>query len=416
MREPLTHRRFRLLFLAQCASFLGDAIFIVALAFAVLEVTGSAGALGLVLATGAAVLVATFLVSGVWADRLPRLRLMVASDLVRLVTQGTLAALLLSGSATLAWLITLNAVYSAATAFFQPARTGLTPQLLEPRLLLSGNGLMATAENVMWMVGWAFGGLLVAAVGVGWAIAIDAGTFAVSAVLLLAIGRVPAAPRLDQSRAFLRELADGWREVTSRRWLWFVVLNATVFLMVYEAPLQVVGPITTEAAYDGARTWGILLSAAAAGATVGALLTGWSRLRRPMLLSLGLFFACPLLPVLLLLEAPLAALLACNMVAGLGFGLFDTVWNASIQRGVPADKVARVSAWDWMGSLAGMPIGFALAGFGVEAAGRGPTLVVMALATLVLCVVFASDRDVRRLDQLFDEAPGAPPEQRPVST
>jgi MFS family permease len=406
VREPLEHRRFRLLFLAQCASFLGDAVFIVAIAFAVLEITGSAAALGTVLAVGGVALVATFLVSGVWADRLPRLRLMIASDLVRLCTQGTLAALLLTDHATFASLLVLNALYNVATAFFQPARTALTPQLLEPRLLLPGNGLMATAENVMWMLGWACGGLLVAAIGVGWAIAIDAASFAVSATLLLAIGHVPRAERSEPGAPFLRELRDGWREVTSRRWLWFVIVSATSFLMFYEAPLQVVGPLTMEAAYDGARSWGFALAAIGAGATLGAIISASGWLRRPMLTSIWLFFGCAVTPLLLLVEAPLTLICACNLLVGTSFGLFDTTWTAAVQRGVPEDKVARVSAWDWMGSLAGMPIGFALAGVLVDRLGRDVTLGVMSAATLVICVVFVSERSVRRID--VDIAPPAP--------
>lgn len=406
MRETLRHRPFRLLFLAQCASFLGDAIFLVALAFAVLEVSGSAAALGIVLGAGSAALVLTFLVSGVWADRLPRLWVMIASDVVRIATQSGLAFLLVTGRAELWHLLVLNVVYSIATAFFQPARTGLTPQLLEPHKLMAGNGLMATAESVMWMVGWAFGGLLVAWIGVGWAIAVDAATFAVSSALLLGIGRVPASADREDRQPFLRELADGWREVTSRRWLWFVIVNATAYLLLYEAPLQVVGPITMEAAYDGATSWGIVLSAMAAGAAIGAVISATGRLRRPMLWALVLFFATAVVPLLLLIEAPLAIVAATNLLVGLGFGLFDTVWNSTVQHRIPPDRVSRVSAWDWMGSLAGMPIGFALAGLLVESVGRHAALVGISLGTLVVCIVFALDREVRHLgDELSSLKP-----------
>lgn len=397
VREPLRHRPFRLLFLAQCASFLGDAIFLVALAFAVIEVSGTASALGLVLGVGSVALVATFLVSGVWADRLPRLRVMVVSDLARIASQGTLATLLITGTAELWHLVALNAAYSVATAFFTPARTGITPQLLEPRLLMSGNGAMATAENLIWMVGFAFGGLLVAWIGVGWAIALDAATFAASAVLLLRIGRVPASAQAEDRQPFLRELADGWNEVRSRRWLWFVILNATVFLLVYEAPLQVVGPLVMDDAYDGATSWGFALAAMGGGAMVGAFLSATNRLRRPIIWSLVAFFACAFVPVLLLIEAPLVALAATFFVVGLGFGLFDTVWESTVQHRIPAERVSRVSAWDWMGSMAGMPLGFALAGVLVESIGRTATLTTMAVGTFAVCVVFLLDRDVRAL-------------------
>lgn len=397
VREPLRHRGFRLLFLAQCASFLGDAIFIIALAFAVIEVAGTATALGAVLASGSIVLIATFLVSGVWADRLPRLRVMIAADLLRLITQGILATLLLTDTATLPLLIVLNALYSVGAGFFTPARSGLTPQLLEPRLLMPGNGLMATAENIMWMVGWAVGGVLVAAIGVGWAIALDAATFATSAVLLACIGRIPSAALPEARLPFRRELAEGWREVTSRRWLWLIILGATVYLAVYEAPLQVVGPIAMDADYDGETSWGILLAALGAGSAIGSVISANRWLRRPMLVSLWLFFATVAAPLLLMTLAPLWLLVSANLVVGLSWGLFDTVWNSSIQQEIPADKLARVSAWDWMGSMAGMPIGFALAGFLVEGIGRGLTLASMSACTFIVCVAFLLDPAVRRL-------------------
>lgn len=399
MREPLRHRNFRLLFAAQCASFLGDAIFIVALAFAVLQVTGSAAALGTVLALGGATLVITLSVSGVWADRLPRVKLMVTSDLVRLVSQGTLSALLLTDTATLTYLITLNVVYNMATAFFQPARTGLMPQLLEAHHLVQANGLMGVVERVTLTVGWATGGILVGAIGPGWAIAIDSLTFAVSAAFLLAIANVPTLALAADRRPFFEELAEGWREVRSRRWIWFTIASATSFLLVYEGPLQVIGPVTMDDVYDGATTWGILLAGGGIGSAVGALLAASDRLRRPLIWSLWLFLACALLPLLLLLEAPMPVLFASNVVAGASFGLFIPVWEAALQRGVPPEKLARVSAWDWMGSLAGMPIGMALAGWLVDGVGRTAVLATMSIGTFVVCLAFLVEPAVRQIDQ-----------------
>jgi len=395
MRETLRHRPFRLLFLAQCASFLGDAIFIIAIAFAVIEISGSAAVLGGVLASGSALLVASFLVSGVWADRLPRVRVMVVSDVIRLGTQGTLAVLLLTDRATIPLLVVLYGIYSIAMAFFTPARTGLTPQLLQPHQLVSGNALMATAENVMWMLGWAFGGMLVAFLGVGWAIAIDAATFAVSATLLSAIGPVPAASTDEERAPFLRELADGWRALTSRRWLWATIVYFTLFLLVYEAPMQVLGPLVMEDSYDGARSWGFALAALGAGAAIGALLTTWSRVRRPILVSLAAFFLTAITPILMLVEAPLAVIIACNLVIGMSFGLFDTIWHSTLQHEIPPEQVSRVSAWDWMGSLAGMPIGFALAGVLAEAIGRDATLVGISATAFLLCIALIVDPAVR---------------------
>lgn len=400
MREPLRHRGFRLLFAAQVASFLGDAIFMVAIAFAVLQVTGSAAALGTVLATAALVLVATFAVSGVWADRLPRVRLMIAADATRAVSQGMLAMLLITGSAQLWHLLVLTGVHSIGMGFFQPARTGAMPQLLRGDLLVAGNGLMGVAESVVGTVGFAIGGLLVATIGPGWAIAVDAGTFVVSALLLVMIGFVPASERDSSDTSFWSELRDGWGEVRSRRWVWFTLLAATMFLLSYEGPMQVVGPITTQAQYAGARTWGFLLAGIGVGATIGALVVTSGRLRNPLVVSLWLFLASAVVPVLLLVGAPRWALIASAVVVGLSYGMFDPLWNAALQSGIPAAKLSRVSAWDWMCSLAGMPVGMALAGWCTEAFGRDAVLGAMSIGTFAVCLAFLCEPAVRSIDGL----------------
>jgi hypothetical protein len=151
-----------------------------------------------------------------------------------------------------------------------------------------------------------------------------------------------------------------------------------------------------------------------AGAMVGAFLSATNRLRRPILVSLWAFFACALVPVLLLVEAPLAAIAAANAVVGVGFGLFDTIWESTVQHRVPAERVSRVSAWDWMGSMAGMPLGFALAGVLAESIGRDATLACMAVGTFAVCVVFIADRDVRALGR--ELAPGASDHAPPAAS
>ncbi|MCW2974075.1 MAG: transporter, partial [Thermoleophilia bacterium] len=246
------------------------------------------------------------------------------------------------------------------------------------------------------IAGFAGGGLLVAAAGPAGAIAIDATTFAVSALLLLGIGPLTSVV-VAEREPFLHELADGWREVTSRRWLWLIVLLASLWLLLCEGPLQVIGPVVMRGSYDGAATWGLLGAALAAGGVAGSLLAPSSRIPHAMVVCLVLFFTTAVVPVLLILEAPLWTLLVMSVVAGTSHGMFDTLWHGTLQREVPPDRLARVSAWDWMGSLALMPLGLALAGFAVEWVGTTPVLVTMAVSGVALNVVMLASRDVRTL-------------------
>jgi MFS family permease len=220
-RGALRHANFRLLFLGQAISSLGDRLVPVALAFAVLDLTGSVTDLGLVAAAQTVPLIAFVLLGGVWADRLPRQRVMLASDAVRAVAQGVSALLLLQGQAHVWQLAALQAVYGGAEAFFGPASTAVVPQTIESGDLQQANALMALSGNVAAVLGPAFAGVIVATIGAGWGLAIDAGTFVASAIFL-ALMRVK--PVILASRAStLAELRAGWQAFRSRTWLWVTV-------------------------------------------------------------------------------------------------------------------------------------------------------------------------------------------------
>src|SRR5919206_2151686 len=214
--RALGRRDFRLLFTGQVVSLIGDGMVAVALAFAVLDLTGSVADLGFVLAARNVPLVAFLLVGGVYADRLPRRTVMVAADLVRCASQGTLAALLISGHAHLWQLVLLQAVHGTGSAFFNPASVAVIPETVEPRLLPEANALRGIAFAMGDLVGPALAGILVTAFGSGWAIAADAGTFALSAAALAGIR--PAPREAAEARGVLGDLADGWREFRSRTW------------------------------------------------------------------------------------------------------------------------------------------------------------------------------------------------------
>lgn len=403
MRRTLSNRAFRLLFTAQGLSLLGDAVFTVAIAFAVLDVTDSAGALGTVLAIGSAVLVATMLVSGVWADRLPRLRIMIASDLVRAGSQATLAVLLVTHNATLTSIALLNAVYMSATAFFQPAFTGVIPQILPAEHLVAGNGLLVSTRSVTAIAGAGLGGVLVAWLGSGYAIAADACAAGASAIVLLRIGAIAAARRDPEQSddgvrlSFVAELRDGWSEVRSRRWLWMSIAGGAAFLLLYEGPFQVVGPLVMRAHYGGSISWGLVVASLSAGSVLGAVISSWRRLRRPMLTSLSIWFTTALIPLLMIARVPLSVLMVVMFVVGISWGLWNAIWHAVLQHDIPGDRLARVSAWDWMGSLTGLPIGYAIGGALTGAVGTTTTLIGMAVGVTAVNAMFISSRVLRSL-------------------
>jgi MFS family permease len=359
--DILRLRDFRNVFLAQSISAFGDGITPVALTFAVLDLTGSGTDLGLVLAAQSLPLVALALVGGVWADRLPRAALMLTSDLVRAAVQAVAAVLLLTGTAQIWQLAVLAAFHGAAEAFFRPAAGAIVPQIVPAPRLQQANALMGMSDNFGWMVGPAVAGTLVAVIGPGGAIAIDAATFLVSAAFLAAL-RVPAIVKTEAVQGFIEELRAGWLEVKSRQWLWVMLLRVCLVLCIVIAPFQILGPLGLREEGYGAAAWGWLQAVFSGGMIVGAVIALRYRPRRPMITVTLTGSTAVAAPLALAIFGDPWVLGAVYGLRGIAVGILVAVWNSTLQTQVPAESLGRVTAWDWMATLALWPAGLAVAG------------------------------------------------------
>ncbi len=396
MLGALRERRFRLLWLGQSTSVLGDALVPVALAFAVLGLPGgSASDLGFVFAAQVLPLVAFILVGGVWADRLPRQLVMLTSDVVRGGVHATIAVLLLTGSAELWHLICLMAVYGTAEAFFRPAQTGLTPSTVGAEHLQQANALLGFSASSANVLGPVLAGVIVTLGSPGLAFALDAGTFAVSATSLALLRVAPLARTASES--FLHELRLGWRDFASRTWLWVEVAWATVFIFLALAPWMVLGPVVAKESLGGAGAWAAILTGFGIGELAGGILAMRWKPERPLLAISALTLLTAPTFALLALTAPVELIVAAQLGAGLSMGFYGAVWTTTMQQHVPPDRISRVSAYDWMGSLAFLPLGFALAGPVSGAIGVSTTLWIGCAVTVVSTLAVLSVRDVREL-------------------
>ncbi|HWK25498.1 MAG TPA: MFS transporter [Solirubrobacter sp.] len=364
-------REFRLLFLAQAVSVVGDRMVGIALAFAVLHLGGSATEVGIVLACRTLPLVATLLVGGVVADRVSRQVVMLVSDLARLVTQGLMAGLLIAGVADVWMIAVLAGLTGAAGGFFNPAVTGIVPLIVPRERLQEAAGLRATALSGGEIAGPVIAGVLIASVGAGWALAFDAATFAVSAAFLFAL-RLPAAiPRAASS--FIEDLREGWSLFWSLTWLWSLVAAAAFGNLLWGA-WAVLGPVIAESDLGGAAVWGTVLGAMGIGALAGALIATRARPHRPLVLAAGAYglFFFPL--AFLAAGVPVAVLALGALLGGVAMMLGNSVWEATLQAKVPAESLGRVSAYDWFGSMAFSPLGMAIWGPLAGAMGIRPAL------------------------------------------
>ena len=393
-------RDFRLLFAGQGISVLGDRMVAVALAFAVLELGGSASEVGLVLAALWGPLVLTVLAGGVVADRTSRRAVMVTADLVRIASQGTMAVLIITGGAEIWMLAALAGITGAATGFFNPASTGLLPEVVPADQLQPANALRATAVSGAEILGPLLAGVLVAAAGAGWAIAVDAATFAASAACLTLLR--PPRRELPERTSFVAELRDGWTAFSSRRWVWSFVAYFTIANMFWGA-WSALGPIVADRDLGGAAVWGTVLGAVGVGALAGSLVATRARPRRPLLFVAALegLFGLPL--AFLAAGVPAAVLAIGAFLSGVGMMLGNSVWESTLQRHIPADSLSRVSSYDWFGSFAFYPLGLALWGSVAGAIGLHTTLWLAFGLFGVSALVVLSLPETRRF-----EAAGAP--------
>ncbi|HET8949659.1 MAG TPA: MFS transporter [Solirubrobacteraceae bacterium] len=392
--DALRDGNFRRLLGAAAVSWFGDRMVTIALAFAVLEIGGSATAIGLVLAVRTGALLVSLLFGGVVADRVPRRAVMIGADLSRVVTQGLLAALVIAGAAEVWSIALLTGLTGIATGFFNPASTGLLPAIVPPEKLQQANGIRATLLSAGEIGGPVAAGVLVALVGAGWALAVDASTFAASGLLLLGVrvpGRVARA-----ATGFWEDLREGWTTFSRTTWVWTFVLWASIMNLTFGA-WGVLGPVVAERELGGAATWGAVNAALGIGALLGALAAIRRTPRRPILAAaLTGFFSVPAM-ALLAGGAHAAPLAVGAMLAGIGMMYGNTVWESALQRHIDHDVLSRVTAYDWFGSMAFAPLGLAIWGPVAEATSIGDAIWVATALTLLSTVALLAVRDARRL-------------------
>jgi MFS family permease len=392
---PLRNREFRLLFFARTISFVGGSFAIVALAFAVLDLTGSKADLGYVLAARTVPMVIFMLVGGIWADRLPRHHVMVASNLVSGLSQASVAALLFLGHAQVWQLAALSAVNGASSAFFFPASSGIIPQTVPESLLQEANAVLRLGRNSSVIFGSALAGLVIAATSPATGIAVDAASFLVAALLTAAM-QLPSTLRMESSN-FLADLALGWREFASRAWLWSIVLQFSIVNAVEQGSQSVLGPAVAKVHYHGAAGWGLIAAAEAAGLLVGGLMMLRARPQRMLLVAtLGMVLTVPLL-FGLAIPLPLVSVLVLAFGAGLGIETFGVLWDTTMQQEIPQDRLSRVYSYDALGSFALIPLGLALAGPLAEAVGTRATLIAAGVFSLGATLAVLGVREVREL-------------------
>jgi len=393
---PLRARPFRLLFFGRTLSGIGDAIVPVAMTLAVIHL-GNATDLGIVLGVGEASRVIFLVVGGVWSDRLPRQLVMMTMDVLRAIVQGFVAYAFFTHQVHVWQLATASAIFGFASAFFNPASTGLIPSIVPTEYLQEANALLGLSRGLLEVGGPAIASAIVVSLGYGVVFAVDAASFVASFACLAAM-RLPAAVELVAGRSMLREAREGVGEILARRWMVAgvacdLVTNFSLAVLFVLGPAVVIHHFGSSGNLD----WGFVASAGAVGGVAGSAVAVRFKPARPLLVTYVLAFAIPLQILAFVRPLPLAALLAGAVLLGVALTVGNAFWATMEQQYVPGEALARVDSLLWLGSLVVFPVGLAAAGPIAGAIGKGATLVMAAAMATAAVAGALSVRDVRRL-------------------
>jgi MFS family permease len=359
MTGPLRLPAFRLLFSARAISYVGTYLAPIAVAFAILDNGGGATAVGLSFAAWTLAQVTMLAFGGVVGDRVPRRVVMVGSDVASTIVRTAMGVLLVSGHAHVWELIALQGCGGAAVAFYSPASYGLVREVVPEDQLQHANGLLAIARYAAFPLGAAIGGSIVALIGPGTALLVDAGTYAVSALLL---SRIDVDSIARAGAGFIRELREGWSAFVEQTWVWILVVYVSGYFLITYAPFFVLGPYVAKHSMHGASSWAFVVTGEGVGSLLGGLAGLRWRARQPMVTT-GLLLMVSGVQDLILAFHPTTLLLTPAATgAGFAFALGSVVWDTTLQRKVPPEKLARVASYGWMGAMVFLPAGYALAG------------------------------------------------------
>lgn len=388
-RALVANQPFVTLLVARTISMLGMAFAPVALAFGVLRLPGAdAGTLSLVLTAVTAPEVIFMLVGGVIADRYPRAVVLRWGEFLTGISLTAIGLMMLVGYTPLWALCLAGALSGTAAAAVYPALTGIIPDLVPASQLQQANAWLSGGSSAARLAGLVAGGAVVIWLGGGWAMVTAGAFYLLAGVLALGLPKI-SATLASTAEHPLRQLIDGWGEFRSRQWLWVVVLQFSLMIMVLQAAHGVFGPVVAEKELGGPATWTTFLAAEAVGAVAGVALAFVWKPRRPILVATLLTISAGIPAILLGVSAPLLPVVLAAFAMGASFELFGVWWMTTMQNEVPAESLSRVASYDALGSLMLGPLGLMLAGpatvvFGVHNALIGAGLISLATTGLAL--------------------------------
>ena len=390
------HRGFSALAASRFISNVGNGISPIALAYGVLSLKGADGGdLSLVMSARYFPLIALMLFGGVLADRIQRNKIVGGSDVIGGCVVAISSIALIQGRATITLLIAMGAIFGVLAALWWPAMSGVLPEILPQEKLQDGNAVIGLLSNIGYVAGTLTGGVLVSAFNPGWALLVDAMSFLVAGLIVWNIS-FNAKERIESPGLF-SELRHGWREFISRPWLVTMVITFALINAVYEALLQVLGPLNFKSYSDGPCLWSWNLAGLTAGMMVGGVLILRKKFNRPLFLSMIAISLTAIWDFSLAFDLPVALTILAAFLAGIAVEIFMVTWATTMQTHIPEESFSRVSSYDTFGSYGIAPLGIVAAGPLAMHFGVNTILIATGLVTVIASLLSLTVKSVRHL-------------------
>jgi MFS family permease len=397
LRDLKGHRGFTSLAISRFISNVGNGISPIALAYGVLSLEGADGKdLSIVMAARFVPLIGFMLFGGVIADRFQRNRLVGGSDMIGSFLAAVSAISLIAGFSSVWLLATMGALFGILNAIWWPAMSGVLPEILPKEKLQSGNAIIGLTTNIGYIAGTLSGGILVATVGAGWGLLIDAISFFLAGLIVWFLPILGKAQ--DASPGILHDLIVGWREFISRSWVIAMVFAFSLINMAFESMLSVLGPLNFNDPITGPKQWSYNLAALTTGMLIGGIWVLKVKFKKPLLVSMILIAISSIWDFSLALDFPVIVTLLAGVFSGISLEVFMVTWMTSLQSHVPEESYSRVSSYDTLGSYGIAPLGIVVAGPLAMHFGVNTILLVTGLTTLIAASLSLLVKSVRNLE------------------
>ena len=395
LKSPLALPAFRRVLVSNMVSATGNGMAPIALAFAVLQVGGSPLSLAAVLAANSIPTIVFLIAGGVYADRWSRSSIIFVSNLGLGTAQGALACAVLLGFASTPLIIVAAVVSGTFSAFSAPAAQGIVKQVVPADLLQQANSYLRLPSNMVRILAPIVGGLLVATAGAGWALLLDAVSFAVAALLIrgLKLGRTERSSVTNHRE----DLQQGWHEFMSRTWLWTFTVCGTVLVAFWLAGFQLLGPVFVDQEYDGARAWGLVQGALAFGLVAGTIISLRWKPRHLLAVSVACSGALALPLLALGSNSPLWAVMTAAALAGVALDISIICWSTVLQQHIPDEILGRIMAINSIGERVAIPVAYVSIGALTTSSPAGTLLMLCGTGIVVVTGVNLAVRDVYRV-------------------